>query len=225
MGWFKNLSSGIGGVLTAGTMSHDDAMSFIPGIGDASAQDAANKANLNESAVNREFQKSMSNTAYQRAMQDMKAAGLNPMLAISQGGASTPSGSTATVSPASKTGLADFALKATTGLGGLSQQATALQQQQSMNESSIKLNNTTAAKNLQDAEKTRLNNIKERKYEKIHGAAGRVGDKAASLFNSLIDATTSSGKQQQSNWKKAMDITVLGKSNKPISAIKPQGKK
>lgn len=38
------------------------------------------------------FQREMSNTSYQRAKEDMEAAGLNPALMYSQGGASTPQG-------------------------------------------------------------------------------------------------------------------------------------
>lgn len=53
---------------------------------------ATNAANLALSKDQMDFQERMSSTAFQRSIQDMKNAGINPMYAANAGGASTPSG-------------------------------------------------------------------------------------------------------------------------------------
>lgn len=65
-------------------------------IGSAvSAREAGMNRDMNreEARLNREWQERMSNTQYQRAMEDARKAGLNPILTVAnQGGAGVPSG-------------------------------------------------------------------------------------------------------------------------------------
>lgn len=62
--------------------------------------DKAMMFNSGQSALQRDYETQMANTAYQRAVRDMKAAGLNPILSAGTGGAATPSVGAASVSAA-----------------------------------------------------------------------------------------------------------------------------
>lgn len=83
--------------------------SIISTVGSLIGGERRNDAQSAAANLQMDFQREMSNTAWQRAVKDMRAAGINPILAYQQGGASTPGGAMPnlydTVTPAIQTGL------------------------------------------------------------------------------------------------------------------------
>ena len=117
-----------------------------------------NKQNKALAREHRAWQERMSNTAHQRQVDDLRAAGLNPILSAKYGGASTPSGGFATMTNSAK-GLGELGRK-------LSRQKTELNQIKAQ----TKVANTQAGKNEADTDKARQDKRTGESIERVNNA-------------------------------------------------------
>lgn len=72
---------------------------LMANVGNLWSQTSAKKYNSEEAKLSREWQEYMRGSAYQATVKDLKAAGLNPILAASRGATDTPGGTYASTSP------------------------------------------------------------------------------------------------------------------------------
>lgn len=168
--------------------------SMIPGIGDSMATAEANKVNARSAQTQMDFQERMSNSAYQRSMEDMRKAGLNPMLAMSQGGASTPSGSMATAQAAPKTALVGAAMQAATGINLARNQNAALQNTMQDSQQNRTLSTSQTAKNIAETEATQVKTALAKKDIPFAKLKGELTEGASSIIRKLQEGVSNSAK-------------------------------
>lgn len=152
----------------------------------------------------RDWQEYMSNTSYQRAANDLEAAGLNRVLALGQG-ASTPSGATASIQNPrlSETGIMAASAKQQIAQSQAEEKLISQREQESKATETLAISNAMTAQTQADlnrantalaAETARLKSAEATKQERFTPVYDKIGQGVEALINILESKFTSSAK-------------------------------
>lgn len=221
------ITPGLGSVIGAGISAGGGLFGGLIGQGGQQATNAqqmamfqeAERFNENAAWENRAWEQQMSSTAYQRSMDDMKKAGLNPILAANLGGASTPGAGAASIGTGPALGNPGSALQAgitsAADAGAKAAMIKSVMTQADKDQSQVDLNKATEGLTNKQSVRTEQETATSKSAENLNNAT--IINKAAEAIlmhanansaNAQARATTISADQSEqfgdSPWSKAI---------------------
>ncbi len=186
--------------------------SLASGVAGFLGQQDTNAANRELAAENTAFQERMSNTAYQRQVKDLEAAGLNPMLAyIKGGGASTPSGTVLPMQNAISAGTSSAESAARSSKVGV--EVSNIESQSMLNRANAFLTQSQEQLNFASAADKRAHiNLMENQVEKIKAEIKNIpleGDRLIAAAKQLTEASKLSQFQQGTEKQRVLQMQWL----------------
>lgn len=170
--------------------------------------------NAEQAQKTRDWETQMSNTAYQRSKADMEAAGLNPILMYSRGGASTPSGATASaVQPVPMQSARGAGVQA--GVEGYRASGESRKRNQEM---SIKSPLVTGAKMVDDGLKTLKEDVG-RVVGEGAGSAVIAVERAIDVVKEKLGDVLTHSAAQSSDALDAASHMVRGRAGTPLAHV------
>lgn len=155
-------------------------------ISSSQGQREANETNLQSTREQMAFQERMSNTAHQRQVADLRAAGLNPILSANSG-ASAPQGAAAQVENPS----------------GDSSRILAASMQQAMN---LRMQNAQIANIQADTARTAIDAARMQKDIPKSEAFNEIWSAIRPGFRSVLDSLKSGARQLNDIWSEADEV-------------------